>query len=255
LLRGKSGRKTREKPKQALPGGQRCVKREDPAGACRRPEARETAGLTAISNRIWNTERKKTQNAAAAALRCNKQAQTRRQERPRVSAGACPHPGMRRSALPAGIVRLLPNARHPGQFAEQLFRVHGLGRVAVHPGRKAAGDVLLIGVCRHRDNRNLPASAALHGPDRRGRLIPVHDRHVDIHQDRVEFPVAGGREQIHALLAVFRANDSDAPAAQNGAGDLCVDGIVLDQQNFLSGKIKGLPESRVNALRLDVFPS
>ena len=52
---------------------------------------------------------------------------------------------------------------HPGQLIEQAVWVYGLGCVAVHPGREAAGDVLLVGVRRHRDDRNAPGVAALHG--------------------------------------------------------------------------------------------
>ena len=72
------------------------------------------------------------------------------------------------------------------QGLEELLGPERLGDVAVHARRQAAFPVPLHGVGGHGDDRGMDAGARLAGPDRGGRLEPVHLRHLHVHQHRVE---------------------------------------------------------------------
>ena len=56
----------------------------------------------------------------------------------------------------------------------------------------------------------------------------VHDGHLDIHQDDVEFFL---QEQVHRLLAVVGPGHVHHGLFQNARGQLGVDGVVFHQQD------------------------
>ena len=64
--------------------------------------------------------------------------------------------------------------------------------------------------------------------DAPGRLDAVHDRHLAIHQNEVEFLL---REEADGDLAVGRGDDATAHHFEDAGGDLLIDGIVLGDED------------------------
>jgi hypothetical protein len=108
---------------------------------------------------------------------------------------------------------------------------------------------LCLGILRHRqrghgDDRQsgeapIVLSFAAPRPMRANpprRLEPVHHRHLNVHQHRV---VVGGllRHPGERFLAIHGFIDFNALAAQEFAGELAIDVVVLDQQQAGAGKL------------------
>ena len=80
---------------------------------------------------------------------------------------------------------------------------------------------------------NLPA-----GADGPGRGVAVHDRHHQVHQNRIAARRVGGKG-AHGALAVKRLDDLGPGAFQHELGDLHVQLVILDNQQALAVQVGG----------------
>ena len=119
-----------------------------------------------------------------------------------------------RSTVPARALNstgLMRNASNPAAEGEPLRSSNALAVRAT------------IGVGR-------PAARGLEPPQTARGLVPVETRHLKIHQDDVERTRLERRDrrgETQRLLAVERANDLEAQAAQRFLGNEGVDVVVL----------------------------
>ena len=117
------------------------------------------------------------------------------------------------------------------QGAEQGLGVDGLGDVVVHAGSQGLFPVPGHGVGGHGDDgQGLKPGVLAEAP---GGLVAVHDRHLHVHEHRVESARDHG---IHRLLAVGGHGDRDPHGGQDLAGHLPVDVVVLHQQDAGPGQ-------------------
>ena len=98
--------------------------------------------------------------------------------------------------------------------------------------------VLLHGVGRHGDDGQglhvLPAQR----PDRAGRFVAVHHRHLHIHQDGVVIALLRPAHHVHRVGAVRGGFHLEASLLQDHLGNLPVQLVVLHQQDPLPAKIR-----------------
>ena len=92
--------------------------------------------------------------------------------------------------------------------------------------------ILGKGVRRNRHNRHL-ATTASQRTDSSGCLIAVHNRHLDIHKDKVEPALRRLDNLVHSLLAVFRSFNLHLRHTDDAAGNLSVQLVILDYQHTL----------------------
>ena len=115
------------------------------------------------------------------------------------------------------------------EFLQELGPAHRLGQVGVEAGGLAAG---AVGLERHRGQGQqaggAAAEGALLGPDGRGGGDPVHDRHLDIQQHRVEIL---GAPKLERGGAIHGRADVVAGAPQAGDRDLAVHLVVLGEED------------------------
>ena len=78
----------------------------------------------------------------------------------------------------------------------------------------------------------------LHTPDPGGRLIAVHDRHLDIHQDRVIIFLLRDRHHTNCLTAVAGFLNLKSGLLEQFTGNLHIEFIVLDNKDPLPVGVK-----------------
>ena len=112
------------------------------------------------------------------------------------------------------------------QLGDQFALVDRLGQVVRHAQREVFLAVAGHGVGRQRDHRQVfPARLGAQALDR---FLAVHDRHVDVEQDDVEFMLG---DEVQRFLAVGRLGDVAALRREEQLDDLAVDGVVVGQQH------------------------
>ena len=97
------------------------------------------------------------------------------------------------------------------------------------PGFEAFFPVAGHGVSRHGHDRQVGLRSAFLVPDGRRGLEPVHDGHLDIHQNQVERASAPALQGLPSPL--FGDRDLVASVFENPDGQLLVDDIVLGQKD------------------------
>ena len=106
----------------------------------------------------------------------------------------------------------------------------------VHTCVEAALTLLLQGVCRHRDDRNLlePWIAA----EQLGSGDAIHFRHLQIHEHNVKAnQLFALRQNFHRLSAMTSEGDDRTSALQDFGRDLLIYLIIFDQQHADPGRI------------------
>ena len=95
------------------------------------------------------------------------------------------------------------------------------------------------GVGRHRDDgqRDAPTAQAPNAPRR---LVPVHHRHLNIHQNEVVAPAFVVLHTIDGNISVFHDVDRKTRVRQNRFGNFLIEDIVFDEQNPAAGKVRGV---------------
>ena len=88
--------------------------------------------------------------------------------------------------------------------------------------------------------------------NRTGRLVAVHDRHLNIHQHGIEIACGHALEPLQRLLSVDRPLTGDALAGQKLLQNLRVDVVVLRHQNPDALQRSGIGVRRVRRLRAAV---
>ena len=116
------------------------------------------------------------------------------------------------------------------QDLHELRLGEGLREVVIHPGREALLPIPLHGMRRecHYDPRRSALLQALLFPDQAGGGVAVHDRHLAVHEDQVEAPLA---HEVHSLGAVVCYGHAAAGALQHRGRDVLVHIVVLHQQD------------------------
>lgn len=115
-----------------------------------------------------------------------------------------------------------------------LRHINRLGNMTVHACIKGVLLVLLKGIRRHRHNRDRGLLFIGKAPDSLRRLIAVHMRHLHVHENQV---IGACRLLLHAadaLHAILDALHHKSHAAKNIQRNLCVQVIILGQQNVLA---------------------
>ena len=110
---------------------------------------------------------------------------------------------------------------------EELIALEGLPDMVVHAGEPEAADLGGEHVRRHGDDRDRPDVAG-QAPDALRRGDPVHDRHLDVHQDEI---VVVALHPLDRFRAVGRHVDHVAGLFENRAAELLVQVDVLDQED------------------------
>ena len=102
--------------------------------------------------------------------------------------------------------------------------------MAVHSGGKGIFAVGFKGVGGERQNGNLRKPGIGKGADGAGGGVAVHHRHLDIHQDQLNFSGAAGGHPVNGLLPIGGGYHREALGGQQLLGNLPVQGVVLYQQ-------------------------
>src|SRR5580704_14950261 len=154
----------------------------------------------------------------------------------------------------AGSRILAPNLTYDlANLGQHQARAEGLGDVAV-----AAGRARLVLVARQRvggdgDHRDRPQRRI--GLDAARRLVAVHHRHLDVHQNQVGL-VLGGLG--HALGAVMRLDHVVARHAEKVAQDLAIVLGVLDHEYLLAhwaASLTGWALTGIEIVKVDPLPT
>ena len=110
--------------------------------------------------------------------------------------------------------------------------------MGVHAGIQAFLHVLGVGVGAHGDDGHSPGTGLPAGADGPGRGVAVHDRHHQVHQNRIVARRVGGKG-AHGALAVKRLDDLGPGAFQHELDDLHVQLVILDNQQALAVQVGG----------------
>ncbi len=103
--------------------------------------------------------------------------------------------------------------------------------MAVHAAAPRLTDVLRHGVGGHGDNGNGRQRLIGQGAYGPGRVVAVHDGHLDVHEHGVVVSGPGARHPVHGLLAVDDRIDLEAGVVKYHLGYFAVDGVVFGQQD------------------------
>ena len=103
--------------------------------------------------------------------------------------------------------------------------------MGVHPGSLAFFDIIIKGVGRHGNDGDSPGIAVGQMPYILGSRQPVHQRHPDIHEDRVVKAGFRFTEHLDGPQPVFRGIHGKSPALKHDRGHLGINGVVLHQKN------------------------
>lgn len=126
----------------------------------------------------------------------------------------------------------------PRNRAQHDILEQRLADVGVHAGIQAFLHVLGVGVGAHGDDGHSPGTGLPAGADGPGRGVAVHDRHHQVHQNRIAARRVGGKG-AHGALAVKRLDDLGPGAFQHELGDLHVQLVILDNQQALAVQVGG----------------
>ena len=106
-----------------------------------------------------------------------------------------------------------------------------------HPVLQSRFLILIHGVGGHGNDGQVPDIRPGHRPDRPGRLVAVHNRHLYVHQDRVIVALLGCLHHLYRIRAV-RGRLHDKPCLlQNLFRNLAVQFVILHKQDSLSAEI------------------
>ena len=109
--------------------------------------------------------------------------------------------------------------------------------MSLHTGCYRRLLILFKGICRHGDNRRFGKIMVRQCPDQFCRLISVHDRHLNIHQNQVVISRFGKSKLFHRLLTVFRCFDLESFFLQDRHGNLPVYRVIFHQQQANLGAV------------------
>ena len=109
------------------------------------------------------------------------------------------------------------------------------GQVGVHAFAQATRTFVGRSVCRQRDDGQAGKACLL--AQQQGSLMPVHHRHLQVHQHHGPGQGVGRVEQqVQRLLAVICQRDRDAHRFHQLTRNLLVDVVVFDQQHPHTGE-------------------
>lgn len=116
----------------------------------------------------------------------------------------------------------------PRPVVGQGGKIDGLGRHRIHPGLRIAGLFARQDAGRHGDDRRMAkVQLGPARPDRARGFDPVHDRHVNVHQDRIPTSVFGRGKGLtpnrHAVGVAIHGVQKDGQ-------DLRIDVVVAVDQ-------------------------
>ena len=104
--------------------------------------------------------------------------------------------------------------------------------MVVHPGIQCRLPIFGKGICSHGDDGNIRFLGVFHSPDLLCCIVAVHHRHLDVHKDQLIGSVRSFFQHIHTFHAVFGAVYRAALFLQQFGGDLCIQVVVLGQQDL-----------------------
>ena len=122
----------------------------------------------------------------------------------------------------------------------ELLDLDGLGEEAVHTAVHCRLTIYIKGVGGHGQNRYPRQSRVLQRTDTPGRLITVHERHLNIHQNKVVITRLRSGYFLYSLHAVFRRVNLEAILPQDFQSDLAVQLLILHQQQTLLLETEGI---------------
>ena len=116
--------------------------------------------------------------------------------------------------------------------------------MAVHAGLQRRLTVLRKGVGRHGQNGDMGQLGVRQGADAPRGLIAVHPGHLHVHKDQVVVTRGGPADLFHGCVAIVRLLHQKTGIAEDLAGDLTVQGVVLHQQDAAARSVEPLPALR-----------
>src|SRR5580658_9716097 len=123
--------------------------------------------------------------------------------------------------------------RQPGADGRQEFRgVHRLGYVVVRSGVQAALSLSVYHLAGDGDDRE-PREALL-GPYGAHRVIAIHDRHHDVHEDHVRVDCV--LKEGEGIVATLGHDHRSPPSLQEHRESVGVSEVVIDQEKLLAGE-------------------
>ena len=117
--------------------------------------------------------------------------------------------------------------------------------MAVHAGLQRRLTVLRKGVGRHGQNGDMGQLWVRQGADAPRGLIAVHPGYLHVHEDQVVVTRGGPADLFHGCGAVVRLLHQETGVAEDLAGDLTVQGVVLHQQDAAARSVAAVPVRRV----------
>ena len=123
-------------------------------------------------------------------------------------------------ALPAAV-------QHVPPAAPQYLHVDGLGHMGGHARLHSRLHILRKSVGRHGDDGNNRCVRPLHAADGSGGFVPVHFRHLDVHQDGVVGAGSRLRKCPHRLGSVLAHHGFGPIHGEQLAEYLSIDLVVL----------------------------
>ena len=104
--------------------------------------------------------------------------------------------------------------------------------MSVHAACSGHPPVLVEGVGGQGDDRESRPDRVVKLPDRPGRLITVHDRHLNVHQDQAVFFRIGLQDLVYGSLSVLRCVHQETNLLEKLCLNLQIELIVVHQKDF-----------------------
>lgn len=108
----------------------------------------------------------------------------------------------------------------------QDIKSDGFGNMSIHAGIEADLTIAGHGVSRHRDD----GKAAAGGTVGTSRLEAIHDRHLDIHQDQIEFHLAQLKKG-ECGAAIANENDRMAELFEQPLDEFLIRDVILSGED------------------------
>ena len=110
--------------------------------------------------------------------------------------------------------------------------------MSVHTGGQRVFDVFGKSVGSHGNDRDRRCLWMLADADSFGCFVTVHDRHLNVHQDRVEAARRGSSKEFYTLRAIFSNGNSCSCFFQDQFCYFLIDRMIFYQQKRLACKVK-----------------
>ena len=108
-----------------------------------------------------------------------------------------------------------------------------LSQEPVHAGVFGLLAIFRERVSGHGDDGDIRQNGVLQIPNAFGGLVSVHDGHLHVHQNQIDFPWTRGSDDFDGFLPVLRGQEGEAVLLSRGQGDFSVELVVFHKKQTL----------------------